>query len=271
MKLPAVLRRTPINCPIPEFLPQTHVRSIWLEPLSDKTLSIYRNCASLRNLAISEDNFNWIVFILHASLPRLSNVLQQQTIDSKQDLHLLIIDVKSENLVNRSRTIYASKPPPSIFNRITHLRIGRIRSYSTHLRDISHFTRLSHIAVPFHHPQEQCLDDLLELFDLTHLTVLVVVILADQLSESEVQGSLRWIVEQRRFERPVYGVLSRSEDLRKEWEEEARNGANIWDRAIRYTGDRIAEAAEYVSIGLDPDLTITLHSIERLPHFIPRL
>ncbi|KJA18192.1 hypothetical protein HYPSUDRAFT_145328 [Hypholoma sublateritium FD-334 SS-4] len=242
MLLPAVLRHTPINSPIPNFLPQTHVRSIWLEPMSDKTLHIYRSCDSLCNLALSQDNFNWIVFILYASSLRLS-VLPQQTNGRKQDFHLLIITVKSENWSN---AVYAKgrKPPPSIFNKITHLRIGQIGSYSTHL-DIAHLTRLSHIAIPFHDPQKQVLNDLLGLLDMTSVTVLVVVILTDQLSESEIQESLEWIVEQRRLERTIYGVLSKSEDLRKEWEEEARNGTNIWDRAVRYTESLSIEYASF--------------------------
>ncbi|KJA18183.1 hypothetical protein HYPSUDRAFT_45501 [Hypholoma sublateritium FD-334 SS-4] len=240
MTLSAALGLQLVNSPIPNFVPKAHVRSIWIEPVSNMTLHIFRTCDVLLNLAITEDNLNWIIHSSSPATARLS-ILQERTITRKQDLHLLLIDAKRRYW---SQAMLASSANPSpFFTKVTHLRLGKMGSYSTHL-NIAHFTRLSHIAVPFHRPQDQCLDDLLELFDLPSVMVVVVVILIDLLSEEDLDESLRWIVEHRAVKRSAYCVLSRSQDLRKEWEEEARNGMNIWDRAVRCT-ESLAQEAPY--------------------------
>ena len=232
MILPQALGRTLVSNPIPNFQPKAHVRNIWIDPMSNLTLQIFRTCDALQNLALTEGNLHWIIHASSPGAPRLS-FLPQRTVTRKHDLRLLLIDAK--HYYWPQAVLASSAHPSPFFEKVTHLRIGTIGPYSTHL-NIAHFPRISHIAVPFHRPQEHNLDELLQLFDLTSVMVLVVVILTDRLSESECQECLRWIVARRRLtSRPVYGVLSRSQDLRKEWEEEVRNGTNIWDRAVLYT------------------------------------
>ncbi|KAF8959446.1 hypothetical protein BDZ97DRAFT_1395061 [Flammula alnicola] len=232
--LPHILQTTPYHSPIPAFLPKVHVRSLWIEAVSNRTLEFFRYCDNASNIALNNDNFLWLVQASSSAqnrMPFLSGQLSGQSILRKPDLHLLMLDAKRPDW---SLAPLADSDPSPLFNKITHLRIGRIGPYTSHL-DLAHFKRLSHIAIPYHFPQQQPLSELLRVFDFPSTIFLVVVLVKDALSELEYRNALEWIIETRTANPKVYAIASEDQDLQKEWEEEARRGLDIWSKAEMFT------------------------------------
>ncbi|KDR74293.1 hypothetical protein GALMADRAFT_575278 [Galerina marginata CBS 339.88] len=226
-------RTVPIHPPQPDFHPTKYVRSLWTEAVSSRVLSIFAPCDGISNLALHVDNFLWLIHASSTAALRVSK-LSTRSITRKNDLYLLILDAQAKNWSQKSFVNNNASLTSPIFEKITHLRVGSIGSYSTHL-DLAHFTRLSHIAVPYHRPQEQNLSDLLRVFDFPSTIFLVVVLMTDLLSTAQYQEAVDWVIQTRVTNSGIYTLTSRQPDLQAEWEAEVRRGLSIWDKAEIFT------------------------------------
>ncbi|KAF8905773.1 hypothetical protein CPB84DRAFT_564819 [Gymnopilus junonius] len=228
-----VLNQGPSHPSTPDFKPKDYVESLWLEAVSNRTLSIFRACDNLVNLALPVDNLMWLVYSSSPAMHTLSP-LSPRAITRKKDLHLLILNAKKPNWSLREAVNNDPTLTSPFFAKVTHLRIGLVGPYITHL-ELAHFTRLTHIAIPYHQPEYQNLSDLLRVFDFPSTICLVVVLLTDMLYDTQYQEAVDWVKRTRVTNPKVYVVTSRQPDLQSEWEEEARHGLSIWDKAERFT------------------------------------
>ncbi|PPQ72053.1 hypothetical protein CVT26_006736 [Gymnopilus dilepis] len=225
------LNQRSIQAPHPDFRPKDYVQSLWLEAVSNRTLTIFSSCDNLVNLALPADNMMWLVYSSSpASSANVMSMLPPRTITRKKDLHVLILNAKNPKWSLRNNVSNNPAHTSPFFAKVTHLRIGLVGPYNTHL-DLAHFTRLTHIAVPYHQPEDQNLSDLLRVFDFPATVFLVVVLLRDMLSDTQYQKAIDWVRQTRVTNPKVYVVTSRHSDLQSEWEEEARRGFSIWDKA----------------------------------------
>jgi hypothetical protein len=219
---------------LPWFLPRNHIRNICTRSVCKHLVDIFHSCNHLSRLAVEERAFHMIANYSSISFSETDSYIPEQAFLCKSDIHLLIFDV-----MDGYSTFVLPMPgtPISPFNgKITHLRFGQIGSYSEQVGILVHFNRLSHIAIPYHCPEEQHLSDLLRVFDPSSSKIsLVVVLLTDKLSEEEHLDALRWVVDMRKTNYRVSAVLSKLKDLQMEWEEEARHGVSIWDKADLFT------------------------------------
>ncbi|KAF8164746.1 hypothetical protein B0H34DRAFT_209582 [Crassisporium funariophilum] len=227
------IQNIPLLPPPQMFYPHCYVRSLWITAVSNRVLDIFKLCDNLTNLALDVDNFLWLVHGSSKARTRL-NVLPNSVIHRKGDIHLLIIAAKARDW---HQAHYVPTDPAltsPIFKKISHLRIGTIGSYCTHL-DLAHLTRLSHIAIPYHQPEEQDLSQLLRLFEIPSMCFIVVVPLTDLLSSTQFTDALNWVATTRVHNSKVYVLPSRQDVLQLEWEQEARYGQSIWDKAEIFT------------------------------------
>ncbi|CAA7269166.1 unnamed protein product [Cyclocybe aegerita] len=147
-----------------------------------------------------------------------TSFLAASSIRRKPDMKLLILKADSPSWSSARVAPDESKASP-FFDKITHLRLGLVGHYSTHL-DIAHFKRLTHVAIPYQGPQGGQLNDTLRIFDLPATMFLVIVLLTDLLTVNHYQEALVWLAKTRITNSKVYAIPSRTDRLQREWEEE---------------------------------------------------
>lgn len=209
------------------FEPKTALRSIWNESVADRIVTIFEECDNLVHIALHADNLHWLA---HASSPIGQNRLPHDAITRKQDLHLVIIKGNNWSLtrfINDNPTLTTP-----LFSKITHLRLGEIDNYRTRLA-ISHFTRLTHLAVPFWKmPDAHDLSEFNRVLMHQSLECLVIVIVTDLVAVEDRSRLEEWFQEKCKTERRVFLIDSQSDAIQREWEEEVRGGESIWGRAL---------------------------------------
>jgi hypothetical protein len=214
----------------PGLLLRNYIRSVYVDSdVCEMPMDIFRNCDRLSRLALGEEIFRLTVLFSSDHYSTSSIGIPEHAILCKPDIHLLIFCISNPEISPSFRN-------SPLFFKVTHLRFGQMRSYSKCIDGyLAHFKRLTHIALPYQRPQVHILPDLLHVFDRLPMISLVVVLLTDQLSEEERQDALRWVVDVRKSNYRVSVVLSQLGDLQTEWEEEARHGLSIWDKAALFT------------------------------------
>jgi len=118
-----------------------------------------------------------------------------------------------------------------MFEKITHLRLDDIGDYQTFL-DVSHFTSLTHIAIPWYNPTKHPLNELNRILALPTIVCLVIVIYIPFASSSEAEVVREWVAS--RNLSYIYVIETKRSLVQEEWEEEARGGLSIWEKAARY-------------------------------------
>ncbi|PPQ84614.1 hypothetical protein CVT25_015711 [Psilocybe cyanescens] len=222
---------TPICPPSPHFAPKDSVESLWVEAVSNTIVTIFRSCPNIRNIALPPDNVLWLAYA--SSQGNQSYTFLPINPSDKPNLHLLLTEAYDESILTQFPYANIALNNP-FFDRITHLRIGKLGRYSA-LVDIAQYENLTHIAIPYHLPQKQSLSDLPELFTFPSVMLLVVVILTDLLSAAKCEEAIAWVRNIRVSNPKVYAVTSQYHNLQAEWEEEVRRGVSIWDKAERFT------------------------------------
>jgi hypothetical protein len=121
---------------------------------------------------------------------------------------------------------------PRLFHRITHVRLAQRPTRRLSLR---YYDRLTHFALPYTGGGRGLFLELEQTMQkYSHLEV-VVVLYMDLLSREEVEDVQKWVISTRMAGHAVYAVKSDSMKLEEEWEEEARGGPTLWERAQVYT------------------------------------
>lgn len=219
------LRKSPFKPPQIDFQPTTVLRSLWIEAVSDRIISIFDKCDNLVHIALHADNLLWLV---HASSEAGGNRLSHDAITRKQDLRVTIIKGDNWTLVRLVNFEEPNRTTP-LFSQITHLRLIKIRDYETDI-SISHLTRLTHLAVPFWLPSHD-LSALDHILGHHSLELLVVVVYVDLVAFEEIPRVGSWYREKRAGGQRVSIVESTSRGIQEEWEEEVRGGKDMWSLA----------------------------------------
>ncbi|KAF9457261.1 hypothetical protein BDZ94DRAFT_256391 [Collybia nuda] len=210
-----------------DFQPTTALRSLWIAAVSDRVVSIFGKCDNVVHLALHADNIFWLV---HASSSEWK-VLSHEVITRKQDLHITVIDGKNWALTQFINVDPTLTTP--LFSKISHLRLAKTKDYETDLT-ISHFTRLTHLAVPFYLPSHD-LSALERTLAHKSLECLVVVIYVDLVTAEDRLRVDNWFKDKWVTGKRVSIVESTSKGIQEEWEEEVRGGKNIWSGGVRST------------------------------------
>ena len=222
-----------IRPPTVDFDPSNHVQNLWIKAVYNRILRLFSMCDNLVHLALPAVNLFWLVHASSVGQPRIST-LSSRSITRKKDLRLFVIDaMEPEWSLSHLVTDDPGLNSP-LFSKIIHLRIGRMGSYATHL-DLAHFTCLTHIAVSYHQPEIQNLQDLLPIFEFPSTMFLVVVLMRDALTDLQYEDAITWVGNIRRTNSKIYVVPGLQSNMQAEWEAEVRCGLSLWDKAESFT------------------------------------
>jgi hypothetical protein len=232
--IPNILRQPVAALSDPPFIPASHVRSLWIDPVSKKTIDIFTICAKISHIALQEDNFYWLIHSSSAGSPYSS--VASAVIAAKPDLQLFILNARKPNWHLKQFVPMPPEFPSPLFSKIRRLWIGKIGAYGPVQLNLEHFTRLTHVAVPYHNPAIQRLPSILHLLEYPGIVCLVVVLLTDLLTEEQCDEGLRWVVETRKLQPKLLALPLRHDMLRVHWEEGLSPGQSVWEKATAFTG-----------------------------------
>lgn len=221
----------------PNFRAPPLVRNVWMEAASDRIISFFNACDNIEHLALTDEASLWLI---HASSPNVVNqfhhTISRRAMARDQDLHLTIISASGDwtHRVYISDDISRRSP---LLAKITHIRLADIASYPLH-SDVEHFTRLSHLALPFYNLLQHG-SRMRSLLTLESLKMLVVVIITGSVHDDDRTQMENLVVDIRKTDSRIYLVESydRGIEIQEQWEEEMRGGESIWDQAARYTSE----------------------------------
>lgn len=215
------------------FIPAPHVRSLWIGPASKKTVDIFIACKSLTHVALQEDNFYWLI---HSSTQGVAgSETTIDTISSKPDLELFILNARKPFWHASQLAFLPPAPSSPFFAKIRRLWLGKTGAYDSGGLYLQHFTRLTHVAVPYLNPSIQRLPSILRLMEHPGIVCIVVVLLTDLLKEASYDEGLNWVIETRKLHPKLLVLPLRHESLRTHWEEALCPGQSVWEKAAVFT------------------------------------
>lgn len=207
--------------------PGLAVHNLLIEAVSNAVVFIFRTCDNLTHIALHSDNLLWL---FHSSSAQGTFLISSDDIARKPDLDLTITTIAKGADWSGARFVNPNTPTSPLFSKITRIRLPVVDTYAGNVT-ISHFPRLTHLAIPFCFPTH----DLSQLPVMEHpsLEVLVVVIVADLVKDVDRLRLEDWIKEINRREQSLRVTLVESDSLRWKggWENEVRGGKSIWDAA----------------------------------------
>ncbi|KAF8885632.1 hypothetical protein BD779DRAFT_1673591 [Infundibulicybe gibba] len=159
----------------------------------------------------------WLQFYLACRRRRLS-ATRPEGCGQRADLDVLMLHNGTQH--DWTTFCYAQYRNINTAARITHLRLGDPVKFETQLR-VGHMRRLTHLAVP-------CGTRMWR--SRAHITFSEEYMTKDQCREVE-----DWVRLTRKTEERIYMVRPLYDQLRDEWNAEARGGATVWERASQYT------------------------------------
>jgi hypothetical protein len=218
---------TPVNT---NFLARSFVNGLWMQGIHRaEILAIFEACDNIAHLALSDADFSTL-FYQSVGLYALKG-LSHRAMARNQGIHLTLLDTSFCPWVHG---YYGSGPTP-IFDSVTHIRLRSIGYYKASI-GLDHFSRLSHLSVPYclggHHKAK----DLQHFLDLESLKILVITVATDVIKKGRWKRLEKWVRKTRETDGRVY-LVERGPIFRDEWELEIRSGDSIWDRALRYTNE----------------------------------
>ncbi|KIM74643.1 hypothetical protein PILCRDRAFT_828065, partial [Piloderma croceum F 1598] len=216
------------------------VKNVWM-PLeghpatTDSVLDVFENCHNLMHMALSIHCF--FKLIRATSPPPLEPV--ERTVsgpapECDRDIHLTMLCATSFRWAFPEywRPNFLHRSP--LYDRITHIRVETLSSYRTRY-DLRHFSRLSHLSVPYYNSIQHIAEQLDDFLELRSLEMFVVAGVRKPFQEAHWRRLEKWVLAQRREDKRVFFVEVPAMDIQVEWEREMRGGESIWERAIHYT------------------------------------
>ncbi|KAF9449481.1 hypothetical protein P691DRAFT_703126 [Macrolepiota fuliginosa MF-IS2] len=209
-----------------------HVRSLWVEPISNIVVDIFNACENLEYISVHEENLLWLIRApprQHASLPSTS-FLETATAPNR-NLHLWIAKKRSHKwTLYPMKTIITTRPSPFL-SYVTHLRLDCSAGYDI-LQNIKYLVRLTHLAVAYDGSPSQDLEALSQALRAAPVRdiCLVLILIVDVLSTAKRAEVLSWSASLH-TEGKVHILPSRTGNLRAEWEDEIKKGTNVWRKA----------------------------------------
>ncbi|KAF5309235.1 hypothetical protein D9619_012716 [Psilocybe cf. subviscida] len=231
--IPSILQPPAAVLSDPSLAPASHVRNLWIGPVSKKTVDIFTLCENVSHLAVPEDNFYWLIHSSSQGNP--DSGVTSAIIASKPDIELFILNTRKPIWHVRQLVPVPPELPSPLFGKIRRLWIGKTGGYDSGGLHFPHFTRLTHIAVPYHNPSIQRLPSILHLLEHPSIVCLVLILLTDLLEEEAYDDGLRWVVETRKLQPKLLALPFRHESLRTHWEEGLCPGQSVWEKAVIFT------------------------------------
>jgi len=216
----------------PNFRPPL-IRNVWMEIASNRIISIFNECDNLEHLALTDEALLWLIHSSPILLDNPYNSMVSEAARSRDhDLQLTMIFGRWTNYEYNTDGVTQES---ALLSRITHVRLADIAVRPTH-RHLVHFTRLSHLAVPFYNlPLHRAF--LYKLLDFQSLKMLVVVIVTSCVNDRDRVLMEELVAGIRKIDTRIYLTESsyRGSDIWEEWEDEMRGAESIWDKAVRHT------------------------------------
>jgi hypothetical protein len=221
------LHSTPRDPPYPGFRPASLVRDLWITSTAQSIIILVNACENVTNVALKQGGLGWLT---QASSPRVPSYFRF----SKEN---------SARTIDWNVLIFGKYRPPSfasndsfILTRVTHLRLADLDLHEGYIFEFTRFSRLSHLALPYHHPSAQKLLPLLNhVLEQQTLQVLVIVVLTDRSDDEDKERAYQWVKKARSTDPRVYVVERVSDHLQEEWEYEVRGGESVWGAAVKFT------------------------------------
>jgi len=215
------------------------VKNVWI-PLEDRgttdsVLDVFQNCHNITHMALTVHCFYKLVRSTTSEVLAPSHrKISGPCLNDNRSLHFTLLGTASFNWVLRELHHADVSLRSPLYDQITHVRVETIDGYKTRHK-LYHFSRLSHLSVPYynsaHHVAKQ-LDDFLKL---RLLDMFVVAGVRKPLQQAHWKRLQDWVRAKRKKEKRVFFVEIPAMDIQAEWEAEMRGGESIWDRALRYT------------------------------------
>jgi hypothetical protein len=221
--------------------PASLVKHVWMPLETDDTtnpvLDVFENCHNIVHIALTI--YCFCTLIRATSPPLIADMrktISGPALDRDRDLHLTLLSTTffnwtfpqywQPNVMRRS----------PLYDQITHIRVETVNSFHVyHLFKLDHFSRLSHLSVPYYHPTQHVAEQLDDLLELQSLEMFVVAGVRKPLQQAHWKRLQEWVWAKRRSDKRVFFVEVPAMDIQAEWEAEMRGGESLWDRALRYT------------------------------------
>jgi hypothetical protein len=228
------------------------VKNVWI-PLDhysaadSAVLDVFENCHNLTHMALTIHCFlNLIRATSPLPMAQAERMISGPALDCDHDIHLTMLGTTSFHWVFRSYWQPNISYRSPLYDRITHIRVETASSYQTRY-EFHHFSRLSHLSLPYYSPIQHKAELLDHFLQQRSLEMFVVAGVRKPLQEAHWRRLEKWVLAKRQEDKRVFFVEIPAMDIQAEWEREMRGGKTIWERAIHYTtqweAKQAAEAA----------------------------
>ena len=133
------------------------VENVWM-PLEEygttnSVLDVFETGHNIAHMALTMHCFYKLIRAIYSSLLPLEHVkrrVSDPALDSHRDLHLTILGATSFNWAFREFWHSSASIMSPLFDRITYIRVETVNSYKIPRQKLPHFSRLSHLSVPYY-------------------------------------------------------------------------------------------------------------------------
>jgi hypothetical protein len=215
------------------------VKNMWMpledHAITDSVLDVFENCHNLTHMALSIHCF-FILIRATTSLPLapVEKTVSGPALDCDHDIHLTMLGTTSFRWVFREYWQPNISYRSPLYDRITHIRVETVSSYHTRY-ELPHFSRLSHLSVPYYSPIQHKAEQLDHFLQQRSLEMFVVAGVRKPFQAAHWTRLEKWVLAKRQEDKRVFFVEIPAMDIQAEWEREMRGGKTIWERAIHYT------------------------------------
>ena len=216
------------------------VENVWIpledDGATDSVLDVFENCHNIMHLALTTHCFYKLISSTTSKLVTQTGKRKapDPTLDDHRDLHLTMLGASS--FVWTFQQMWSPIVRSPLYDRITHIRVETVNSYKIPQRyRLYHFSRLSHLSVPYYNSMQHIAKHLNVFLKLRSLEMFVVAGVRKPLQQAHWKRLEEWVQATRKRDKRVFFVEVPAMDIQAEWEWEMRGGESIWDRAFRYT------------------------------------
>jgi hypothetical protein len=217
------------------------VKNVWMPSedydTTELAIDIFENCPNITHMGLTIYRFYQLIYStspIHISY--LRRKVLGPAFDNYHDLHITILGATSFAWACRQNwnpNVLLRSP---LYDRTTRVRVETVDSYNMPYKHrLHHFSRLSHLSVPYYHATQHIVTRLDIFLELQSLEMFVVAGVKKPLQQAQWKRLQEWVREKRKTDKRVFFVEIPAVDIQVEWEREMRGGESIWDQALRYT------------------------------------
>jgi hypothetical protein len=233
----ANLQYVPINTNIN---PPALVKNVWMplqdQGATDSVIDVFENCHNIKHMALTIGCFFKLICATTSDyiLGSVKKVTTRPARANDRDLHLTVLGANTFNWAFHGYWQADVSLRSPLFDRITHIRVETASGYQTRHK-LYHFSRLSHLSVPYYNSIQHKAEELDEFLELRYLEMFVVAGVRRPLYQAHWKRLEAWVWAKRQRDKRVFFVEIPAIDIEAEWEAEMMGGESIWDKALRYT------------------------------------